>query len=312
MGTPDFAVEILKTLVVNEYNIVAVVTTPDKPAGRGQKIMESAVKKYAVSQNIPVLQPEKLKSSEFIEELKSFQPELQIVVAFRMLPKIVWNLPPKGTFNLHASLLPQYRGAAPINWAVINGEKKTGVTTFLLDEQIDTGKIMFREEVEINDTDNAGTLHDKLMYTGAGLVLKTVDLIEKGEVNAINQDEYINQELKHAPKIFKNDCKINWDNDIESVYNFIRGLSPYPAAWTEASSGETGKTVSMKLYDVEKIILAHTDPIGCINSDGKDSLNIAVKNGYIKVNTLQLAGKKRMKTEDFLKGFQKANTYKCI
>jgi methionyl-tRNA formyltransferase len=233
MGTPTFAVESLKALVENGYNVVGVITTPDKPAGRGYRMQASEVKKYALEHDLLLLQPEKLKNEVFLNELKQLKADLQIVVAFRMLPEVVWNMPRLGTFNLHASLLPQYRGAAPINWAIINGEKETGVTTFFLSHEIDTGKIIFREKMPINDDDNAGTLHDKLMKLGAELVLKTVDAVLENSIDTIPQSELISDEtiLKPAPKIFKETCRINWEDTAENIYNLIRGLSPTPTAW---------------------------------------------------------------------------------
>lgn len=310
MGTPDFAVEPLKLLFENNYNIVGVVTNPDKPAGRGQKIQESAVKKYAASKNLKILQPEKFRNEDFLAELKKLEADLQIVVAFKMLPKIVWNMPKYGTFNLHASLLPQYRGAAPINWAIINGDKKTGVTTFLLKHEIDTGNILFQEEVEIEENDNAGTVHDKLMYTGANMVLKTVDAIISDNYTPINQDSLANAntELKHAPKIFKPDCQINWTKDINSIHNLIRGLSPYPAAWSEIIN-TNGDKISLKIFSSNKEIVQHEKQIGEIVSDKKTYLKVAVNGGFINISELQLAGKKRLVIKEFLMGFQQITEY---
>lgn len=312
MGTPEFAVESLKQLVENKYNIVGVITSPDKPAGRGQKISQSAVKTYALSQNLKVLQPEKLKNPEFINELKELKADLQIVVAFRMLPESVWSMPPLGTFNLHASLLPQYRGAAPINWAIINGEEKTGLTTFFLDKEIDTGRIIDSTEVSIEKNDNAGSLHDKLMVEGARLLIDTTEKIINKAVRPIDQKEIIKGKLNHAPKIFKEDCKINWDKDVDQVYNFIRGLSPYPTAWTEISSTSTGKRISLKLFDAEKIHQPHTDPVGSITTNKAQGIFIAVKNGYIRLETIQPASKKKMKAQDWLRGFGDIESYKCL
>lgn len=313
MGTPDFAVASLKSLVENGYNVVGVVTAPDKPAGRGKQLSESAVKKYAVENNLKVLQPEKLKNPDFIAELKSLEANLQVVVAFRMLPEIVWDMPGFGTFNLHASLLPQYRGAAPLNWAVINGETKTGVTTFLLDHEIDTGKILFREEVEIGYNDTVGDIHDRLMEIGAGLVLKTVDSLASGKVEPLPQEELFAEagELKHAPKIFKEDCRINWANQAENIRNLIRGLSPYPAAWTVFVNRQSGSETDVKLFFAEKEISDNLPEPGTIRSDGKKNLKIACADGWIKVTDLQLAGKKRMKTEEFLRGFHEPDSYYC-
>lgn len=299
MGTPDFAVASLKALIDAGEEVVAVVTGPDKPAGRGQKIHESAVKQFAVSQNIPVLQPQKLKDPTFLEELKSYRADLQVVVAFRMLPELVWNMPAKGTINVHASLLPNYRGAAPINHAIINGEKSSGVTTFLLQHEIDTGNILYSTEVPISDTDNAGDLHDKLMVAGAELLIKTVNAIKTGNINPIPQDDLgENSELKHAPKIFKEDCLIDWNKSTEEIYNLIRGLSPYPAAFTHLD----GKV--LKIYSAEKEITGHKGLPGSYLSDGKTSLKFATGDGYLKLTEVQIEGKKRMLVSDFLRGFR--------
>ncbi|WP_185212237.1 methionyl-tRNA formyltransferase [Sphingobacterium mizutaii] len=299
MGTPDFAVASLKALIDAGEEVVAVVTGPDKPAGRGQKIHESAVKQFAVSQNIPVLQPQKLKDPTFLEELKSYRADLQVVVAFRMLPELVWNMPAKGTINVHASLLPNYRGAAPINHAIINGEKSSGVTTFLLQHEIDTGNILYSTEVPISDTDNAGDLHDKLMFAGAELLIKTVNAIKTGNINPIPQDDLGEiSELKHAPKIFKEDCLIDWNKSTEEVYNLIRGLSPYPAAFTHLD----GKV--LKIYSAEKEITGHKGLPGSYLSDGKTSLKFATGDGYLKLTEVQIEGKKRMLVSDFLRGFR--------
>ena len=303
MGTPAFAVESLKALVENGYNVVGVITMPDKPAGRGYKMQPSEVKKYAMEHNLFLLQPEKLKNETFLNELQQLKADLQIVVAFRMLPEVVWNMPRYGTFNLHASLLPQYRGAAPINWAIINGEKETGVTTFFLSHEIDTGKIIFQEKVPIADTDNAGSLHDKLMTVGAGMVLKTVDAIIDGSVNAISQNELIVHEadLHAAPKIFKETCRIDWQETPEKIHNLVRGLSPYPGAWTELEVSE-GNWVNLKIYKTEIILANHNLSVGSILSDGKSYMDVAVKGGFIRILELQAAGKKRMAVKDFLNG----------
>ena len=298
MGTPDFAVEPLRHLVEAGKNIVAVVTMPDKPAGRGHKIQFSPVKEYALSVNIPLLQPVNLKDPEFVEELRSYQADLQIVVAFRMLPEIVWNMPPLGTFNLHASLLPQYRGAAPINWAVINGETETGITTFFLQHEIDTGNIIMQEKITIAPDDNAGIVHDKLMYLGSDLVLQTVNQIESGNVASIPQPE---GELKPAPKIFKDTCRINFNTTAESVRNLVRGLAPYPAAWIELTDAE-GNITNMKIYEVSKELCTPTHPVGSLICDGKKILKVAVQDGYIHLNQVQLAGKKRMPAADLMRG----------
>ena len=298
MGTPDFAVEPLRRLVEAGKNIVAVVTMPDKPAGRGHKIQFSPVKEYALSVNIPLLQPVNLKDPEFVEELRSYQADLQIVVAFRMLPEIVWNMPPLGTFNLHASLLPQYRGAAPINWAVINGETETGITTFFLQHEIDTGNIIMQEKITIAPDDNAGIVHDRLMMLGADLVLKTVNQIESGNVASIPQPD---GELKPAPKIFKDTCLINFNATAESVRNLVRGLAPYPTAWLELTD-PTGNTTNMKIYEVSKELCTPSHPAGTLVCDGKKVLKVAVQDGYIHLDQVQLAGKKRMPAADLMRG----------
>lgn len=308
MGTPEFAVASLDILVKNNFNVVAVVTAPDKPAGRGQQLQQSAVKQYALANNLKMLQPTNLKEQGFIEELKALQADLQIVVAFRMLPEVVWNMPPQGTFNLHASLLPKYRGAAPINWAIINGEKETGVTTFKLKHEIDTGNILFQERVKISDTETAGELHDEMMNVGANLILKTVreiekNILEKKELNFISQND---NEVSHAPKIYKDTCKINWDNDVVKIYNLIRGLSPYPAAFTEFKD-ENGTISLIKIFFGKYKEDEHNYPNGTIRSDNKTFLNVFCKNGIIEITDLQLQGKRRMSVSDFLKGF-KVNT----
>jgi methionyl-tRNA formyltransferase len=305
MGTPEFAVASLQALVENRYQVVGVVTAPDKPAGRGRQLQGPAVKKYALEQGLHVLQPEKLKNPDFIDELKSLNADLQVVVAFRMLPEIVWNMPRLGTFNLHGSLLPQYRGAAPLNWAVINGEKETGVTTFLLSHEIDTGKILFREKIVIDENDSVGDIHDRLMEIGAALVLKTVDALAEGSYEAVSQDELAPRlrggALKPAPKIFKEDCRIDWTRPAEQIRNLIRGLSPYPAAWTELTD-ENGNTSILKIYSAHIDEGAASTP-GTIETDSNSWLKIASPDGWLNITHLQLSGKKRMKTEDFLRGF---------
>lgn len=304
MGTPDFAVEPLKVLHENGFNIVGVITMPDKPAGRGHKIQFSPVKNYALEQGLRLLQPEKLKDEQFIEELRSLQADLQIVVAFRMLPEVVWGMPRLGTFNLHASLLPQYRGAAPINWAVINGEKETGVTTFFLTHEIDTGKIIQQEKIEILDSDNAGSIHDKLMYKGSALILETVNAIIKGTVQPKPQEELYQSEsdLKPAPKIFKETCKIDFNKETKAVHNQVRGLSPYPAAWCILNTGK--EQLATKIYETEMVETPHQLQPGTISTDHKKRLDIATSNGYIRVKELQIPGKKRLSIEDFLRGFK--------
>ncbi len=302
LGTPDFAVGSLKALVESGKNIVAVVTAPDKPAGRGRKIQETAVKKYADLQNIDVLQPTNLKDEDFLKTLASYKADLQIVVAFRMLPVQVWNMPQLGTFNLHASLLPQYRGAAPINRAIMNGETATGVSTFFLKHEIDTGNIILQEKVKIDKQMNAGQLHDILMTVGSKLVVKTVNLIETNQVDEKPQADFEIHELKNAPKIFKDDCKINWNTDIDAIHNHIRGLSPYPASWTKLN----GKT--LKIYKGTCEATAHNEAIGKIISDRKTYLKIACLGGYYVVEELQIEGKKRMPIGDFLRGYQETLT----
>lgn len=312
MGTPDFAVESLRALVEGGYNIVGVITMPDKPIGRhGSVLQASPVKQYAVSKGLPVLQPEKLKDETFLAELRALKADLQVVVAFRMLPEVVWNMPRLGTFNLHAALLPQYRGAAPINWSVINGDTETGVTTFFLTHEIDTGKIIRRKHLPIADTDDVGVVHDALMTIGAGLVVETVDLILAGEVDAIPQEEFYKDpaELRPAPKIFKETCRINWQQPVKKIYDFIRGLSPYPAAWTEIISPEGVRSV-LKIYQSEKRPAVHELPIGTICTDKKSYIDVAVEDGYLRLHSIQLAGKKRLPVADFLNGFKQIGEYK--
>lgn len=305
MGTPDFAVESLKALVEGGYNVVGVITMPDKPAGRGHKLQYSAVKEYALSQSLPLLQPEKLKDEEFIASLKSWNADLQIVVAFRMLPEIVWNMPRLGTFNLHASLLPQYRGAAPINWAVINGDKETGATTFFLTHEIDTGKIIMQEKISIADNENVGSVHDRLMKMGAGLVTKTVDAILDGSYDAVDQSAFYTDEsqLRSAPKIFKDTCRIDWQKNIKDIHNLVRGMSPYPAAWSEITTDE-GMTIAIKIFETEMITAQHSLLPGTIITDSKSHVDVAVEDGYIRLLSVQLAGKKRMDIKSLLNGFK--------
>lgn len=298
LGTPDFAVASLKGLIETQENIVGVITAPDKPAGRGKKIQESAVKKYALEQGLNILQPTNLKDEGFISELESLKADLQIVVAFRMLPVVVWDMPRLGTFNLHASLLPQYRGAAPINWALMNGETETGVTTFFLQHQIDTGDIILQEKVSISENMNAEILHDTLMELGQKLVTETVHLIEGDNVNEIPQKDFGDIELKNAPKIFKETCKINWFSDLVKIHNHIRGLSPYPAAWTIINDKK------IKIFVGEVLSEKHEETIGSIISDRKTFLKVAHKSGFYNILELQMEGKKRLKVQDFLRGFQ--------
>lgn len=311
MGTPDFAVESLRALVEGGYNVVGVITMPDKPVGRhGSVLQASPVKEYALSQNLPVLQPEKLKDEAFLDALRALKADLQIVVAFRMLPEVVWDMPRFGTFNLHASLLPQYRGAAPINWAVINGDTETGVTTFFLTHEIDTGKIIRQKHLPIADTDDVGVVHDALMTIGAGLVTETVDLLLEGKVDAVPQEEFFKDaaELRPAPKIFKDTCRINWNQPLKKIYDFIRGLSPYPAAWTELVAPD-GSRMALKVYKTEKHPASHDLVIGTIHTDAKSYIDVAVEDGYIRLLAVQLAGKKRMEVKDFLNGFKQIGDY---
>lgn len=305
MGTPEFAVESLKRLVEGGYNIVGVITMPDKPMGRhGSVLQPSPVKQYAVSQGLKVLQPEKLKNEEFVAELRSLNADLQIVVAFRMLPEVVWSMPRLATFNLHASLLPQYRGAAPINWAVINGDTETGITTFFLKHEIDTGEIIDQVRVPIADTDNVEVVYERLMRLGGGLVLKTVDAILEGSVKTIPQEELAQVgELRPAPKIFKETCRIDWTIGVKRIYDFVRGLSPYPAAWTELYQEGTDP-VMLKIFETEKLFCEHSLAPGTIVTDCKTYFKIASSDGYVNVLSLQLAGKKRMEINDFLRGYR--------
>lgn len=320
MGTPDFAVEALRQLVEGGYNVVGVITMPDKPAGRGHKIQYSPVKQYALEQNLPLLQPEKLKDEAFVQALREWKADLQIVVAFRMLPEVVWSMPRLGTFNLHASLLPQYRGAAPINWAVINGDTETGITTFFLKHEIDTGEVIQQVRVPITDTDNVEIVHDKLMMLGGKLVVETVDAILNGVVKPVPQEEMaVVGELRPAPKIFKETCRIDWNQPVKKVYDFIRGLSPYPAAWSELVSPE-GEVVVVKIFETEKYIRNEGKrcrnsrgcfcKVGSIETDGKKYIKVAVPGGFVSVLSLQLPGKKRLKTDELLRGFRLTNEYK--
>lgn len=306
MGTPEFAVESLKGLVEGGYNVVGVITMPDKPAGRGHKIRFSAVKEYALSQNLNILQPENLKDEAFLAELRSLNADLQVVVAFRMLPEVVWSMPKHGTFNLHASLLPQYRGAAPINWAVINGEKETGATTFFLQHEIDTGEIILQRRITINDDDNAGTIHDKLMMFGAEMVTETVDLIINDKVSAISQEKLIvkGEALKPAPKIFKETCELKMDMGVESAHNFVRGLSPYPAAWADVKFPQLPEKITLKIFETRPEKQNHSHPEGEIIIEGKKSAKIALRDGFLVLKEIQAPGKRRMRIVDFLNGLQ--------
>ena len=302
MGNPDFAVRPLEIMLQHNYNVVAVVTGQDKPAGRGKKINESAVKVYAKEQNLPILQPESLKDESFLQELQALNIDLIVVVAFKMLPKVVWQIPKIGTINIHASLLPQYRGAAPINWAIINGEKKTGVTSFLINEVIDTGNILLQKEVAIADDETAGTLHDKLQESGSQLLLETLQLLENGKTQGIDQKTMFQNEsdLKPAPKIFKDTCKINWNDSTEKINNHIRGFSPYPGAWTQI---QKNNTISVfKIFVAHCIIENHTLPVGVIVNKN-NSIAITTQDGFIQPIEIQIEGKRRMNIHDFLNGF---------
>nr|WP_203558187.1 methionyl-tRNA formyltransferase [Bacteroides sp. 214] len=305
MGTPDFAVEPLRCLVEGGYNVVGVVTMPDKPVGRHHnQLQASPVKQYAEAHALSVLQPVKLKDEEFLNALRAWQADLQIVVAFRMLPEVVWDMPRLGTFNLHASLLPQYRGAAPINWAIINGETETGITTFFLTHEIDTGEVIQQVRIPIADTDNVGVVHDKLMMLGGELVVETVDAIINNTIKSIPQEEMqVEGELRPAPKIFKETCAINWNQPTKKIFDFIRGLSPYPGAWTEMETPD-GKRVTVKIFESEKVEPEHHLPVGTLLTDGKTFLHVATIDGALSVNSLQVAGKKRMSIGELLRGFK--------
>ena len=308
MGTPEFAVASLRRLVDEGYNIVAVVTTPDKPAGRGQKLHESDVKVAAKELGLPILQPERLRDEAFVEAMRELQPDLGIVIAFRMLPEIIWAMPKYGTFNLHASLLPQYRGAAPINWAVINGEQKTGITTFLLNHEIDKGAIIGQMEMPIGEDDTVGTMYDKLMVSGCDLVVDTVERIAAGDYTATEQMHIDESTLKPAPKIFKEDCRIDWSWEGRRIVNFVRGLSPYPAAWTPMfiDGKEQG---SAKIFRATFAAAQHNQGFGAVYSDGKGSLKVACADGWVEIHELQVAGKRRMATRDLLLGLRNIEDY---
>tara|TARA_B110000240_G_scaffold98128_1_gene111114 strand:- start:220 stop:1164 length:945 start_codon:yes stop_codon:yes gene_type:complete len=306
MGTPDFAVAILKYLIENNYTIAGVVTAVDKPAGRGRKLNESAVKKYANSQNLTVLQPTNLKNEGFLQELKTLNANLQIVVAFRMLPKVVWQMPEFGTFNLHASLLPAYRGAAPIHWAIINGETKTGATTFFIDDKIDTGEIILQEEIEVLPNETVGTLHDKLMHLGATLVSKTVDYINKGNVKTLKQPDL---EEKSAPKLSPENTRIDWSDSLDGIYNKIRGLNPFPTAWTFIKNN--GEDISVKIYAIKKETADHHFTFGKIIATKKE-LKVAVSKGYIIIEEIKLSGKKKMDAKSLLNGYAFSSEAKML
>jgi methionyl-tRNA formyltransferase len=305
MGTPEFAVEPLRKLVEGGYHVVGVITMPDKPVGRHHnELQASPVKQYAVAHGLPVLQPEKLKNEAFLDALRAWKADLQIVVAFRMLPGVVWDMPRLGTFNLHASLLPQYRGAAPIHWAVMNGDTETGVTTFFLTHEIDTGEVIRQVRVPIADTDDAGIVHDRLMTLGGELVVETVDAILNGAVKPVPQEEMaVTGELRPAPKIFKETCRIDWTQPVKRIYDFIRGLSPYPAAWTELETPD-GKRTAVKIYKSGKLPKDHNLAPGTIVTDGKTYLNVATIDGFLSVESLQISGKKRLATGEWLRGFK--------
>lgn len=307
MGTPEFAVPSLKALVEGGYNVVAVVTTPDKPAGRGRQLHESDVKITARELGLPILQPEKLRDEEFVAAMESLKPDLGIVIAFRMLPEVIWSMPRLGTFNLHASLLPEYRGAAPINWAIINGEKETGVTTFLLNHEIDKGAIIGQLREEITPDDTIGTLYDRLMLKGVGLVLETVEKLAAGEINPIEQQHIDESTLKPAPKIFKEDCLVDWSKGGRQIVNFVRGLSPYPAAWSRLV--RDGEELAVKIFRTSFLEAAHNEPLGTIRTDWREELEVACADGWIKIHELQVAGKRRMTTHDLLLGFRQIESY---
>ena len=314
MGTPEFAVEPLRRLVEGGYHVVGVVTMPDKPVGRHHnELQASPVKRYAAAHGLPLLQPEKLKDGEFLDALRAWKADLQIVVAFRMLPEVVWDMPRFGTFNLHASLLPQYRGAAPIHWAVINGDTRTGVTTFFLTHEIDTGGVIRQVSVPIADTDNAGMVHDRLMALGGALVVETVDAILNGAARSVPQEEMtVVGGLRPAPKIFKETCRIDWTQSTKRVYDFIRGLSPYPAAWTELETPD-GKRTAVKIYESGKLLEEHDLTPGTIVTDGKSYLNVAAADGFLSVKSLQVSGKKRLAVGELLRGFRiGGESYFCI
>ena len=300
MGTPDFAVATLKSLLDHNYNVVGVITAPDKPAGRGRKLRASAVKEFALEHNLKVLQPTNLKAESYVEELRALEANLQIVVAFRMLPKVVWQMPEYGTFNLHASLLPQYRGAAPIHWAIINGETETGVTTFFIDEKIDTGAIILSEKTTIDDDTTVGALHDRLMAIGSELVIKTVQLIEAGDVETTIQP--VSEHLKTAYKLNRDNCKVDWSADLDTIYNKIRGLNPFPTAWCYLDNGEA-EPLTVKLYAVDKEIASHQMELGALITE-KNTLKVACSGGYIHIKEIQLPGKRKMEVKALLNGFQ--------
>lgn len=306
MGTPDFAVAILDRILKDGHKVVGVITAPDKPAGRGRRLNESAVKKYAVANGLHLLQPKNLKSPDFQKELESLNANIQVVVAFRMLPKTVWSLPEYGTFNLHASLLPDYRGAAPIHWAIINGEKKTGVTTFFIDEKIDTGAMILKKELEVGKDETVGELHDRLMHLGAQAVSETLELVQTNSVTTIKQPMV---ETKLAPKLFPDNCKVDWNNSLENIYNHIRGLNPFPAAWSEIQNNDV--VINTKIYAVRKVEESHTLEIGTIVTTKKE-IKVAVKKGFILLDELKLSGKKKMDAQSLLNGYTFSSDAKML
>lgn len=317
MGTPEFAVPSLKALVEGGYNVVAVVTTPDKPAGRGQRIHESDVKVAARELGLPVLQPEKLRASEFVEAMRALRPDLGIVIAFRMLPEVIWAMPRLGTFNLHASLLPQYRGAAPINWAIINGERETGVTTFLLNAEIDKGAIIGQERLPIGAEDNVGTMYERLMTRGAGLVVETVERIAAGRIEPVSQQHVDEATLRPAPKIFKEDCRIDWSLPGRRIVDFVRGLAPYPAAWSEMvreadgdASAEGAAPLSVKIFGAQFEAAETGSPCGSVQSDGRTLIRVACADGWVTLTELQIAGKRRLSVRELLLGFREIMQYR--
>ena len=307
MGTPEFAVPSLRALVAGGYRVVAVVTTPDKPAGRGQKMHESDVKAAARELGLPILQPEKLKAGEFVDAMRELRPDLGIVIAFRMLPEVIWAMPRLGTFNLHASLLPQYRGAAPINWAIINGKTETGVTTFLLNHEIDKGAILDQVRVPIGPEDTVGTMYERLMNIGTSLVTQTVDRIAAGDITPVEQQSVDERTLRPAPKIFKEDCRIDWTRPGKRIVDFIRGLSPYPAAWTEMYREGNAAPSTVKIFSATFEQAQHDEPCGTIESDGRTLIRVACADGWITLGELQLAGKKRLAVHDLLLGWRDVN-----
>lgn len=314
-GTPEFAASQLEAILAAGYDVATVITTPDRPAGRGKQMHSSEVKECALKHGLPVLQPEKLKDDAFVEQLRSYNADLFVVVAFRMLPEVIWSMPPKGTINLHASLLPQYRGAAPINHAIINGETETGLTTFILDKEIDTGAMIMREKVAIGEKMNAGDLHDVLMNLGNEVIVKTIKMIEEGKVEARSQNSVVEQEnlkLKPAPKIFKEDCYIDWNKSGKDIYNFVRGLSPYPAAHAKIQN-PNGEILDLKIFDSEIVPKTEADAdVFSLKTDQKTYLEVVLKDSYIKIIEIQQAGKKAMQIAEFLRGTRVSEDWKLV